>query len=422
MGSKQITNPLPQRYLTDDPGVGGRIKVRPEDFLVDELPLYEPEGKGEHLYLGIQKTNVAHGELMSCLRRHFNVRETAIGFAGMKDKLGITRQTVSILIPNDPPTVDLDHQRIQVLWSKRHRNKIRLGHLAGNRFSIRIRDVDPLKAPLALRTLRKLEANGVPNYFGAQRFGYRRNNHIVGAALLNDDWQSMLANLLGTAGGPFPPYQAQRRELFDAGRYAEAAELWTAADRSERIACSRLAQGKRPRDACLAVGNTAVSFWISALQSAIFNRILDRRLEQGTLATLIEGDLAWKHATRGMFPVTAQELASGELAPRIASMEISPSGPIWGKGMMQAQGPVAQAELEALEAAGMTLEAFTADDDSPEGTRRPLRCQLKNPAIDSGIDEFGQYIRVAFDLPRGAYATIVLRELMKTDQAELDDA
>lgn len=418
----QITNPLPQRYLTADPGVGGRIKVRPEDFLVDELPLYEPEGNGEHLYLGIQKTNVAHGELMSCLRRHFNVNESAIGFAGMKDKVGITRQTVSILLPNDqPPRDNLDHQRIQVLWSKRHRNKIRLGHLAGNRFSIRIRDVDPLKAPVALRTLRKLEASGVPNYFGAQRFGYRRNNHIVGAALINGDWQAMLANLLGAAGGPFPPYQAQRRQLFDAGRYPEAAELWTAADRSERITCSRLAQGKKPREACLAVGSTALSFWISALQSAIFNRVLDRRLEDGSLAALIEGDLAWKHATRGIFPITAQELAGGELPPRLASMEISPSGPLWGRGMMQAQGAAAQAEQEAIQAAGLTLESFTANERSPEGTRRPLRCPLKNPEIDAGIDEFGQYIRVAFDLPRGAYATIVLRELMKTDQADADD-
>src|SRR5204862_7977679 len=63
--SMPILNPLPQRYLTGDPGIGGKIKVRPEDFLVDELPLYEPEGKGEHLYLGIQKTNVSHGELMA---------------------------------------------------------------------------------------------------------------------------------------------------------------------------------------------------------------------------------------------------------------------------------------------------------------------------------------------------------------------
>ena len=87
--SMRITDPLPQRFLTQTPGVGGRIKLRPEDFLVDEIPLYEPEGTGEHLYLGIQKTNVSHGEMMSCLRRQFGVREFAIGYAGMGSLLTV---------------------------------------------------------------------------------------------------------------------------------------------------------------------------------------------------------------------------------------------------------------------------------------------------------------------------------------------
>ena len=422
LGFMQIDNPLPQRYLTDSQGVGGRIKVRPEDFLVDELPLYDPQGDGEHLYLGIEKINVAHGELMGCLRRHFNVTERAIGFAGMKDKVGITRQTVSIHLPQDPPNINLDHARINVLWSARHRNKIRLGHLAGNRFSIRIRDVDPLKAPLAMRTLKRLETAGVPNYFGAQRFGYRKNNHLIGACMLKGDWKNLLTLLLGSTGGSFPEYQRPRRELFDAGKYKEAAELWTAADRSERIACTRLAQGKSNRDACLAVGNTALAFWISALQSAIFNRVLDQRIQSGAFPDLIEGDIAWKHETRGNFRITVEEIASGILPARLQSMEISPSGPLWGRGMLQAAGRSADIEREALEATGLSLEAFTAGSRSPEGTRRPLRVPLKNPMIESGMDENGHYIRVAFDLPRGAYATIVLREIMKNDVIESDES
>ena len=421
MGTNQIHNPLPQQYLTTDPGIGGQIKVRPEDFLVDELPLYEPQGEGEHLYLGVEKTNVAHGELLSCLRRHFNVPERSIGFAGMKDKVGVTRQTVSIHLPQDPPNVEVQHQRIKVMWATRHRNKLRLGHLAGNRFSIRIRNVNPLKAPMAMRTLRRLEQCGVPNYFGTQRFGYRRNNHLVGAALLRSDWSTMANLLLGTIGENFPEYQRHRRELFDTGRHQEAAELWTAADRSERIAATRLAQGKSFKDACLAIGPTALSFWHSALQSAIFNRVLDHRIEDQSLDQLIEGDLAWKHATRGIFRVTDQELASGELPARLEAMEISPSGPLWGRGMMQAAGRTSEIEREALDASGLDFNMVTANPRSPEGARRPLRVPLRDPMIESGIDEHGEYVRVAFDLPRGAYATIVLRELMKNDQSEPDD-
>ena len=146
----RIDNPLPQRYLTDAPGIGGVIKVRPQDFLVEELPLYEPGGDGEHLYLRIEKSGVSHGELISCLRRHFGVPAWAIGFAGMKDKHAVTRQTVSIQLPGrDPPAGPIKHERINVLWAERHTNKIKIGHLAGNRFSIRIREVDPLKVTVA---------------------------------------------------------------------------------------------------------------------------------------------------------------------------------------------------------------------------------------------------------------------------------
>lgn len=413
----RIIDPLPQRYLTDDPGIGGRIKVRAEDFLVDEIPLYEPSGEGEHLYLGIEKSNVSHGELVGCLRRHFHVPEHAIGFAGMKDKVGVTRQTVSVNLRGEPPAADIGHARIKILWKTRHNNKIKLGHLAGNRFSIRVRDVDPMKAPAALRTLRALERQGVPNYFGQQRFGYRRNNHLVGAAVVNEDWGLVLKHLLGTHGGSYPPYQRERRELFDAGKFAEAAALWTTADRSERIVCGKLAIGKTPRDACLAVGPTALDFWVSALQSAMFNRVLDQRLQSGRLAILEEGDLAWKHETRGVFRVTAAELAGPELARRLEAFEISPSGPIWGGGMLQAEGAAGEVEREALDAAGMSIRLFEQHRRMLEGARRPLRNPMRNASLDSGVDEHGPYIRAAFDLPRGAYATVVLREIMKNEES-----
>ncbi len=149
METRQQVDPLPQRYLAADSGragIGGVIKVRPEDFLVEELPLYDPRGEGEHIYLGIEKAGVSHGELIGHLRHHFKVRDYAIGFAGMKDKHAITRQTVSVHCPGapTPKSVELDHDRIRVLWVSRHVNKIRIGHLAGNRFSIRIREVNPI--------------------------------------------------------------------------------------------------------------------------------------------------------------------------------------------------------------------------------------------------------------------------------------
>ena len=413
-GTMCIVNPLPQQYLTQGKGTGGVIKSQPADFVVEEIPLYEPCGEGEHLYLRIEKTSVSHGELMSCLRRHFHVKEVNIGYAGMKDKAAVTRQTVSIHLLDDPPSVEIDHERINVLWARRHTNKIRRGHLRGNRFSIRIREVDPLSITAVKRCLDQLQRTGMPNYFGFQRFGYRCNNQILGAAIVRKDWQAMLDELLGATGAPFPDYQRERRELHDQGRYAEAARQWAAANRNELIASRSLRDGKSLHGVCHALGQTPLAFWVSALQSAVFNRVLDERLRQGTLLSLVEGDLAWNHRSRSVFAVTGPRSARDELTARLERFEISPSGPLWGSGMTRTAAPIDEAELRALDAAGVTLDSLLQVDYDVHGGRRPLRVPVKNVEIDGGVDEAGNFIHLAFDLPRGAYATVLLREIMRT--------
>ncbi len=407
--------PLPGRFVTDGPGIGGVIKARPEDFVVEELPLYEPCGRGEHLYLRIEKTGVAHGEMMSRLRKHFGVREADIGFAGMKDKIAVSRQTVSVHLPGpgEASIPDLGHERIRAVWASRHTNKIRVGHLAGNRFSIRIREVDPAAVVAVSRSMRRLLSAGLPNYFGRQRFGYRCNNQVLGLALLKEDWRGALVEQLGGGGSPFPEYQQERRELFDRGRYAEAAAHWTPADRNELVAIKALAAGRDDRGAIRSVGRTALSFWISALQSAAFNRVLDRRIDDGILARLVEGDLAWKHDNGAVFAVTERELAGAELARRLDALEISPSGPLWGAGMTRPAASVAGVELEELGSMQIAPETIARIQGHLKGARRPLRVPVANASSEGGADEHGPYVRVAFELPGGAYATILLGEIMK---------
>lgn len=414
-GQMLIASPNPQRFLTQGEGIGGVIKATPGDFLVEEIPLYEPCGKGEHLYLRIEKTSVSHGELMSCIRRHFGVKDVNIGYAGMKDKHAVTSQTVSVHLLNDPADIQIDHKRIKVLWAARHTNKIKRGHLRGNRFVIRIRSVDPLKVTLAKKRLEEIKQTGIPNFFGPQRFGYRTNNHLVGAAIVRGDWQGVLDELLGTTGTPYPDYQQQSRELYDQGNFKEAAEHWTVANRNELIAIRGLREGKSASNACYAIGKAALSFFVSSLQSAIFNRVLDERIEQGTLSKLMDGDLAFKHDSRSVFKVTSEELVGDVLADRIARFEISPSGPLWGAGMTRAAGRVGDCEIRALVAAGITFQSLVETSYDQRGARRSLRAAVENIAVDSGVDEEGSYIRLAFDLSRGSYATVLLREIMQTD-------
>ncbi len=409
-----VVNPFPQHYWLAQEGIGGVIKQRPEDFVVEELPLYEPTGEGEHLYLRVEKINVPHGELMSVLRRYFRVPERSIGYAGMKDKIGVTRQTISLHVMKDPPSLELPHQRINVLWAKRHRNKLRRGHLIGNRFIIKIRQVDPNQVQYVRDMMDELNRRGMPNYYGPQRFGYRANNHILGAALLREQYQELLDELLGSCGSSFPEYQRRRRESYDARKWDKAAAEWSVADQAELKACNALCAGKNPGQACQAIGSTWLKFMVSALTSAIFNRVLERRLEMGDIQ-LLAGDLAFKYDSRAVFLVTEDELKTGTLDTRLKSGEITPSGPIWGDKMTQCHGDVGQWEHQALEEFDIPADRFSQSNWTAPGMRRPLLVPLKNTEVDGGSDEHGPYISVAFELTRGSFATVALREIMKVD-------
>ena len=421
-----LGDPMPRgRVLSSDP-LPGRIKLRDDDFMVDEIPLYEPCGEGEHLYIRVQKMGLAHTELVEVLKEHFNVREDAIGAAGMKARVAATSQTFSIHLPGRSSEVSsaaaaaaaLDHPKIQVVWADWHGNKLRRGHLQGNRFSIRIRDLDPLQAPSVWRGLREIEQRGVPNHYGTQRFGYRRNTHRLGAMVLRKDWEGLVAELLGAKGSWFPAHQRVPREAFDAGDLAKAKSGWGRRDIAERRVLKALASGASPEKAVRAVSRHMRAFWVSALQSSIFNHLLEERLADGTFDRIELGDVAFRHQTRKSFLVDQAAIDAGDLAGEVSQFEISPAGPIVGPGMPQATGTVLDRERAAFKAADVDDRLFEQSEFDFRGTRRPYRVRIGNLELDSGFDEHGSYVRVAFDLPRGSYATVVLREIIGDDGVE----
>ena len=346
-------------YLTQDlSGIGGTIKERPEDFIVEEQPLYQPSGDGEHCYLFVEKRGIDTREMTKELAEHFGVRERDVGVAGQKDARAITRQLVSIHTPGK--TVDsfpmIQHPSMGVLWADMHTNKLRMGHLKSNRFSIKIRGIDMTTAPRALAIVQSLEKLGVPNRFGVQRFGSRGDNHEMGRAILT--------------GESSRKFGVGRRRLF-----------------------------------------------LNALQSAVFNEVLDRRIESGTLGEVHEGDLAWKHDSGSVFKVEIDAIRDTELSKRVSSFEISPSGPMWGDKMSRCSGACDEGEVAVLRKFELTPDDFARSSQSKlvPGVRRPLRVRLTDADVEGGIDEHGGYVRLAFDLPPGSYATAVLREIMKTN-------
>jgi tRNA pseudouridine13 synthase len=162
-------------------------------------------------------------------------------------------------------------------------------------------------------------------------------------------------------------------------------------------------------------------FLITAAQSAVFNDVLRARMADGSWSELREGDLALKLDGRATFAITRAEIDSGALAPRLASFEISPTGPMWGAEMQRASGPIDELEIRVLEAFGLSLDILAAHERACpgdiEGQRRPLRIPVVDPEIEGGVDEHGPFIRCAFDLPRGSFATEVMREVMKPTSA-----
>lgn len=410
---------VPAAYITADvPPIGGVIKQRPEDFLVEETPLYQPSGEGEHIYLFVEKRGLSTLEMIDILARHFRVHRRAIGYAGMKDKPAITRQVVSIHTPGkkaeDFPM--LDHDRVAVLWADLHTNKLRTGHLAGNRFSIRIRGVPATAAIAAKRVLDRLEKVGVPNRFGEQRFGHCQNNHLVGRELILGNARHALDRLLGP-NPEHPDQQTGARALYAEGRFAEAREAFPRSLRTERDALARLSRALSPERIIERLDEPVRKFLLSAFQSAVFNAVLDARVLDGSYATLSRGDVAFIHESRGQFVVTDDVLQEPDLHDRVLRLELSPTGPMWGSSMKRAEGAIDDLERANLEAMGVTLEdlaRYTADRrDDLEGARRPLRVPVVAPQVEGGVDEVGSYVRVAFELPRGAFATVVLREIMK---------
>ncbi len=417
----------PRRYLTADiPGTGGRIRDRPEDFLVDEIPAYEPSGSGEHIYLLVQKRGLSTMEMVEVLSHHFGVRRIDVGCAGLKDKHAVTRQVASIHVPGrkveDFPAIR--HDRMEVLWADRHANKLRPGHLKGNRFSIRIRGVDFAGVRHAKAVLDRLERDGVPNRVGEQRFGMLGNNHLVGSAFISGDFERVAALLLGPCARG-PGINAQARAHYAAGRLVEALEAFPRPARAERALLRELIRGKPFKRAAYAIDMQLQRFYLSAFQSAVFNTVLDQRLAAGTLATLAPGDLAFKHDSGAVFAVDETLAVDPATRERLARLEVSPSGPMWGGRMTRAAGPVDEVEVAALREHSVTVEHLAAfGERSPhlvDGKRRPLRVPLTNTDVEGGVDEHGAYIRVAFDLPRGAFATAVLPEIMKNAAASPDE-
>jgi tRNA pseudouridine13 synthase len=394
-------------YLTASiPGIGGTIKESPEDFVVEEIPSYLPCGSGEHCYLTIEKRGITTLEAISRIARALKIQERDIGYAGMKDAVGVTRQTISVqwLAPEKALSLELDG--ITVMAAQRHSNKLKLGHLKGNRFVIAVRGVSGNASRVVPAVLDMLVKRGVPNYFGFQRYGAQGNSHLIGFAMLRREWRECVNRLIGEPAAVRDEEWAAAIRAYQQGDLAESLRLFPRHCRTERDVLQRLAARPDEYEKAFSVVHPRMKkLYLSAAQSFLFDQAVARRIDG--LGELMNGDLAMKHVNGACFLV---EDAAVE-QERAAAFEISPSGPMFGGKMKRPEGAVRMLEDEILEQSGISLLQFDLSGGLKlEGERRALRV----PLDDASWRLDGDVLWLEFSLPKGSYATSVVRELTKS--------
>jgi tRNA pseudouridine13 synthase len=401
---KDLTHPFMTHAA---PAVSGQPRRDFGDFQVDEIPLYEPSGEGEHLYLWIEKKGLSTHSAVRKIARALGKRDKDFGYAGLKDSQGITRQYLSIAEPISHEILkSIQSESLKILHSKHHRNKLRMGHLLGNRFQIRLLDCEPGDLDRGRVIFSCLREEGVPNYFGLQRFGRRFNSHTLGKLLLMNREQDFLSELLGRPDDSEAERFQKARCAYEEGCLKDAFKLWPRSNSSEYSALRSLIkfEGNYQR-AIQAIPRRFRFLYATALQSQIFNRYLTFRRELG--ADLLDGEVVVLERNGAAFKVVDKESEQA----RHNDFEISASGPLFGSKLLRPQENSQLWELEekVLADADLTMELFDNSKLGLKGIRRSLRVPMKNPEISL---QQPTVLELSFTLPRGCYATAVLEELL----------
>lgn len=318
-----------------------------EDFEVEEIPAYLPGGVGDHLYLWVEKTDTSAAEFISRLSKQLQVPARDVGVAGQKDRRAITRQFVSVPRSCESHLADFRDDQVKILNVSAHANKLRTGHLLGNRFRIVLRTTGEgaLRQGIASEVrerMLQIHQLGFPNYFGPQRFGHDGNNLTDGISLLSQ------------------PAFAKR---------------WNPQKR-------RYLRKMLP----------------SAVQSGVFNLVLAERVTSAAFREPIDGDVVCSR--EGIRPFAWKD-ASEELTGLV------PMGPMPGGKMMPAEAAAFELELLCLKMIGLTPENFSESGKRTPGTRRRM---VTFPTIGE-VTQTGDSLELNFTLPAGSYATVLLAQL-----------
>ncbi len=331
----------------------GVIRTHPEDFQVDEIQQFTPSGKGEHVWLHIQKTGENTEWVGDLLAKIADVPRRDVSYAGMKDRHAVTTQWFSVQMPGReaPDWKAQLPDSVILLDEQRHDRKLKRGALKGNAFKLIIREFKgggsnkENEVELQESVARILE-QGIPNYFGEQRFGHFSSAHGCGENI-------------------------------------RKARQWFKGEFKVK---------SRPKR----------SIYLSAARSWIFNHILSMRVKDGTWNQAVQGDVFMLDGSKSSFFDTVDN----EIIQRVQDQKLHPTGALWGRGNIDSQDEILELENEVANEFEILCKGL--EEHGLKQERKALRLSVKDleyTLVEEGV------ICLMFSLPAGAYATSVLSEI-----------
>jgi len=384
--SAQITSNVPENtdfsqfcYVHGTPKIKGQLKSTPEDFVVEEQVGYSLTGEGEHLWCWVEKRCENTDWVAGMLAKWANTSKRNVGFAGQKDRNAVTRQWFSIQLPGkeDPDIDTFDIEGVKILKVQRHNRKLHRGGLSGNRFELTLRNLSTvnedsevtnhqIQKTLDLR-LQAIMKEGVPNYFGEQRFGKKGNNLLQGEKLLCMDSRDQKSR------------RAKQRRGSKGG------------NRNQQ------------------------SLYISSLRSWMFNVLLSKRVQACNWNRAVEGDaLQLSGSSKWFLADESEDFAV--LQQRVLEGDLNPTGGLFGDGELPTQSQSKLLEQQVMSAYSLWCDGLA--NNRVQQDRRALRLMPEDMkwSFNSSVVDGNECLslNVSFTLTSGSFATMVLREILQT--------
>ncbi|NPE28542.1 tRNA pseudouridine(13) synthase TruD [Methanococcoides sp. SA1] len=423
-------------YTTKTPGIGGKLRQQTEDFGVIEITNREEGTEGKYLILELTKRNWETHHLIRDLTRILRISQKRVGFAGTKDKRAVTTQKISIY--------DMDEEALQNVHLKdtelkilgRSNKSLELGDLTGNEFIITARDIDldekELESRLSQTTASIKEQGGVPNFFGIQRFGALRPiTHVVGESIVRNDIEKAAMAYIA-ASYPDEPEDTQevRNRVFETRDYIEGLKGYPLQLRYERAMMHHLVS--KPEDYAGSFETLPANIrkmFVHAYQSYIYNTIICGRIKKGLpLNRAVVGDIVCFKNKAGLPDNSRNERVTEDNIDGMNNLvrrnRAFVTAPLVGHSSELATGVPGEIEREVIEELNVPIEGFkvpSMEELSSKGLRREILLST-DPKYFIEEDELneGKYkVTLDFSLPKGSYATTILREYMKVEPLKM---